>query len=97
MRIIPETKMQEYKRPAKTLPRVRGGHEGDWLRACKDGKPASSNFEYGGALTEMALLGMLALRMKDQKLLWDSENLKFTNNDDANELLHIKYRYGWHL
>jgi len=32
--IIPETKMQEYKRPAKTLPRVKGGHEGDWLRAC---------------------------------------------------------------
>ena len=97
LRIIPETKMQEYKRPAKTLPRVKNGHEGDWLRACKDGKPASSSFEYGGALTEMALLGMLALRMKDQKLLWDSKNLKFTNNDAANELLHIKYRDGWHL
>ena len=46
---------------------------------------------------ESALLGMLALRMKDQKLLWDSKNLKFTNNDTANELLHIKYRDGWHL
>ena len=97
LRIIPETKMKEYDRPEKTLPRVKNGHEGDWLRACKDGKPASSSFEYGGALTEMALLGMLALRMKDQKLLWDSRNLKFTNNDAANELLHIKYRDGWRL
>jgi predicted dehydrogenase len=97
VRIIPESKMLEYKRPEATIPRVRDGHEGDWLRACKDGKPASSNFEYGGALTELALLGMVAIRAKDQKLLWDSKNLKFTNNDEANELLHIDYRDGWHL
>jgi predicted dehydrogenase len=101
MRIIPETKMQEYKRPEQTIPRVKGGrHEGDWLRACKEGKdgtPASSNFDYGGSLTEMALLGMLAIRMKDQNLEWDAENLKFKNNEAANELLHIKYRDGWQL
>jgi predicted dehydrogenase len=100
LRIIPETKMQEYKRPEKTIPRVKGSHEGDWLRACKEGKdgtPASSTFDYGGPLTEMALLGMLAIRMKDQNLEWDSENLKFKNNDAANELLHIKYRDGWRL
>ena len=97
LRIVPETKMREYKRPEKTLPRVKDGHEGDWLRACKDGKPASSSFEYGGALTEMVLLGVVAIRAKDQKLYWDAENLKFTNNDAANELLHIQYRDGWHL
>jgi hypothetical protein len=67
------------------------------LRACKEGRPASSNFEYGGALTEMVLLGMIAIRVKDQKLRWDAENLKFKNNDAANELLHIGYRDGWHL
>ena len=97
LRIIPEKKMREYKRPEKTIPRVNGGHEGDWVRACKDGRPASSSFEYGGALTEMVLLGMVAIRAKDQKLLWDAENLKFKNSDAANEMLHIKYRDGWHL
>jgi predicted dehydrogenase len=96
-RIIPETKMQEYKRPEQTIPRIQEGHEGDWIRACKDGRPASSNFDYGGPLTEMALLGMVAIRVKDEKLLWDAKNLKFTNNDAANELLHIQYRDGWHL
>ncbi|HUW19895.1 MAG TPA: Gfo/Idh/MocA family oxidoreductase [Sedimentisphaerales bacterium] len=96
-RIIPETKMQEYKRPEQTIPRIQQGHEGDWIRACKDGRPASSNFDYGGALTEMVLLGMIAIRVKDQKLQWDADNLKFTNNDAANELLHIQYRTGWHL
>ncbi len=100
MRLIPETKMQGYQPPEKTIPRVTEGHEGDWLRACKegaDGKPASSNFEYGGALTEMALLGMIAIRVKNQRLEWDAENLKFKNNDEANNLLHIKYRDGWEL
>ena len=99
MRIVPEEKMQEYlpHRPERTIPRVEGRHEEDWLRACKDGRPASSNFEYGAALTEMVLLGMVAIRMKDQPLKWDSKNLKFTNNDAANELLHIDYRSGWKL
>ena len=97
VRIIPEAKMKEYKKPAKTLPRVKTNHVGDWIRACKDGKPASSNFNYGGPLTELMLLGMLAIRMKNQKLKWDSKNLKFTNNKAANELLHIQYREGWHL
>ena len=89
--------MKAYTPPAKTIPRVNDTHEGDWLRACKDGNPASSTFEYGGALTEMALLGMIAIRVKDQRLEWDSENLRFTNNENANALLHIDYRAGWTL
>ena len=75
----------------------RERHEGDWIRACKEGPggtPPCSPFEYGGALTEMVLLGMLAIRMKDQRLEWDSASLRFTNNEKANELLHIQYRDG---
>ncbi len=97
VRIVPEVQMKAYKRPEKTLPRVKDSHEGDWIRACKDGKPASSNFDYGGPLTEMALLGMIAIRAKNQHLKWDSKNLKFTNNDKANDMLHINYRDGWSL
>jgi len=100
LKLIPESRMQEYKPPAPSLPRVASGHEGDWIRACKEGPsgvPASSAFEYGGALTEMVLLGMVAIRMKDQRLEWDATNLRFTNNEKANELLHIPYREGWKL
>ncbi len=100
VRLIPETRMQAYKRPPQTLRRVGATHEADWIRAIKEGpagvKP-SSPFEYGGALTEMVLLGVLAIRLKNHRLEWDSRNLKFTNNDQANELLHIKYRDGWSL
>ena len=59
--------------------------------------PPCSTFEYGGALTEMVLLGVLAIRLKDQRLEWDSPSLRFTNNEKANELLHIRYRDGWTL
>jgi hypothetical protein len=40
---------------------------------------------------------MLAVRMKDQRLEWDSASLRFTNNAQANELLHVRYRDGWML
>jgi predicted dehydrogenase len=100
LRLIPEARMQEYKRPSKTLPRIQGSHEEDWIRACKEGKngmPASANFNYGGALTEIALLGMIAIRCKDQRLVWDEQNRQFKNNEKANAMLHIPYRDGWSL
>ncbi|MBP8910813.1 MAG: Gfo/Idh/MocA family oxidoreductase [Phycisphaerae bacterium] len=100
LRIIPETKMRAYKRPEKTLPRIKGGqsgHEQDWIRACKDGNPASSNFEYGGPLTEMVLLGVLAMRFKDMPLEWDPVNLKVTNLPEAESLIHPPFRDGWTL
>jgi len=97
VKIIPEEKMLEYNQPKSYIPRVNTSHEKDWIRACKDGNPASSSFEYGGPLTEMALLGMIAIRCKNEKLLWDSKNLRFTNNEKANSLLHKEYRKGWSL
>jgi len=99
LRIIPESKMKELKPslPPKTIPRVKGGHIGDWIRACKDGKPASSNFDYGGPLTEMVLLGVLAMRLSGETLHWDAKKRQFTNNDKANGLLHTAYRDGWKL
>jgi predicted dehydrogenase len=94
-RIIPEEKMKAYKRPARTLTRSQG-HYTDWILACKGGDPASSNFDYAGPLTEATLLGNAAVRA-GEKLLWDSQNMKFTNNDDANKYVHFEYRKGWSL
>jgi len=100
VRIIPESKMRAYKRPAESLPRVKdgsGGHERDWVRACKDGKPASSSFEYGGPLTEMVLLGVLAMRLRDTPLEWDGAKMKVTNNDEADKYIRPAFREGWAL
>jgi predicted dehydrogenase len=94
-RLIPESKMQAYTQPPKTIPRVDDHHQ-DWVSACKGGKPASSNFDYAGPLTEMILLGNLAVRT-GRKVLWDGENMKCTNMPEANEYVKRDYRKGWSL
>jgi len=95
-RLIPETFMRDYKRPPRTLPRVDEHHR-EWIRACKKGTPTGSNFEYAGLLTQVGLLGNVALRFPDKKLLWDPENMKITNVPEANNFLHYEYRKGWSI
>jgi predicted dehydrogenase len=94
-RLIPEAKMDAYERPPKTIPRVKGHHK-DWIQACKGGRPACSNFDYASSLTEVILLGSIALRVRG-RLDWDGPSMRFTNNDEANKYLHREYRQGWTL
>jgi len=95
-RLIPESRMNEFERPAKTLARINGTHEQNWIEACKGGPAASSNFDFAGPMTETVLLGTIAVRT-GQKLYWDPANMKITNSADANELVGRKYREGWTL
>jgi len=94
-RLIPESKMQEYRRPPKTLPRV-GGIYRDWINAIKDGKKASSDFSYSGPLTEVILLGVVAMRT-EEKLYWDGPNMKATNCPNAEQYIIPQYENGWKL
>ena len=101
-RLIPDSKMQEYKQhlPPKTIPRVKGGqggHEQNWIDACKGGKPACSNFDYSGPFTEAVVMGNLAIRRLGKKLLWDGKNMKVTNDDEANRYVNEPRRKGWSL
>jgi predicted dehydrogenase len=99
-RIVPETGMRAYKRPQRTLDRIpegKDGHEQDWVRACKGGKPASSNFDYSGPLSETVLMGNLAIRFPDRKLPWNGEAMEITNDADANAYVRRQYREGWQL
>ncbi|HIJ53772.1 MAG TPA: Gfo/Idh/MocA family oxidoreductase [Planctomycetes bacterium] len=101
-RLIPESRMKEYKRPAQMIPRSPGHHK-EWIQACKGGKPAGSNFDHAGPLAEAVLLGNVALRpelkekMNQTRLLWDGPNLKITNISEANKFLRREYREGWTL
>lgn len=94
--LIPESKMQAYKKPPKTLPRSIG-HYKEWIEACKNGTPTQANFEFAANLTETLLLGMISVRLGGKKLIWDSENMKISNLPDANKYIHYKYRNGWNL
>lgn len=95
-RIFPEKRMKRYKRPKKTLKRIKTSHELNWAEACKGGDPASSNFDYSGPFTEMVLLGNLAIRRPNVKLTWDAEKM-LTNDEEANVYVHKEYRKGWSL
>ena len=95
-RLLPGSKDKAYKRPAKTLPRSNGHHR-DWLDACKGGKPASANFEYGAALTEVGLLGLVAMRLDRKKMHWDAKSMKATNAPEADQYLKESYRTGWEV
>lgn len=95
-RLIPEKRMQEYKRPPKTLPRSIGHHK-EWIEACKTGSATRSSFDFAGPLTEAVLLGTVCVRIGGRKLIWDSENMKFKNAPGANKYLHYEYRQGWAL
>jgi predicted dehydrogenase len=94
-RIIPETKMQAYRRPPKTLPRVAGHHR-NWLDACKGQGTASTPFSYAGPLTEFVLMGNVALRA-GRKLDFDWKSMKIANAPEANTLLEPHYRAGRNL
>lgn len=94
-RLLPDELMKEYKFPDPFLTRSPG-HYRDWIRACKGGSPACSNFDYAGPFNEWVLLGAIAQRF-DGKLLWDGEKMKITNRSEANELVKDPYRKGWKL
>lgn len=95
-RLLPESLDKGYKRPPKTLPRSIG-HYLEWVAACKIGSATRSDFSFAGPLTEAVLLGSVCIRNGGEKLLWDSDNLKITNDPDANRFLHYEYRKGWSL
>lgn len=92
-RIIPEKKMQEIGRIPQTLNSF-GEHHVSWLRACREGTPTASNFDFAARVTEVALLGSIALRY-GKKLEWDAEKMRFPNEPAADKFLRVELRKGW--
>ena len=96
---------------AETIARVPEGHYVQWVNACMAGygkKELSSSFDYAGPLTETILMGNLALRAWNvkndkgvfigrKKLLWDAENMKITNFDEANQYVKREYKNNYSL
>ena len=92
-RLLPVEKMKDYRMPAPSLTRSPG-HMRDFIRACKGGDPACSNFNVSAPFVEWMLLGVIALR-HEGKLEYDSDKMRITNNSEANKLLKPSFRKGW--
>jgi predicted dehydrogenase len=92
-RHLPVEKMHDYEFPPEFLPRSPG-HYRDWIRACKGGVPACSNFNVSAPFTEWIGLGALAIQL-NTRLEWDAEKMRITNNEEANRMLKPTIRKGW--
>ena len=94
--LIPQSRMDSYKEPPKTLPRSPG-NEREWLDACKGGKvKPGGNFEFEGMVTETLLLGNVSAQVGG-KLGWSRSEMKVTNSDAAGKYVNPERRKGWEL
>jgi predicted dehydrogenase len=95
-RLLPQSLHDSYGTPPKKLPRIGMSHELNWVEAAKGKAQASSPFEYAARLTEVMLLGIVALRA-GTKLSYDGAGMRVTNSPAGNDLLRREYRQGWAL
>ena len=66
----------------------------NWVEAAKGKAEASCPFDYAARLTEVMLLGIVALRA-GRKIEYDGANMRVTNIAWANQFLSREYRPGW--
>ena len=92
-RLLPEADFTDFKKPE-----VEGAdHWVQFIEAVRGNAKTSANFDYAGPLTEAVLLGSVASRFPNTTLEWDAANLKFTNEQAANQYVRRTYRRGWEV
>lgn len=96
VRIIPKEQQEATPVPEKQIPRIKGSHQENFLRACRGGEPACAAFETSSVLNEVVLLGCLAtIAGVGRKLEWDAAAMKFTNAPEMDRFLKRENRPGW--
>ena len=93
--LLPAERWADYELPPQLLTRSPD-HMTDWVRACKGGDAACSDFRISGPYSEWVVLGVIAFRVPG-KLEWDSAKMRFTNSDEANKYVKPSFREGWEL
>ena len=79
----------------QSIPRSPG-HMQEWFRMMKEGTPAYSNFDIAAYLTEIILLGCVALRVGEGRTVkWDGPNMRSTNLPEADKFVKRHNRSGW--
>ncbi|KPM49146.1 Gfo/Idh/MocA family protein [Jiulongibacter sediminis] len=103
---LKNTSLPEYGHQTSWVEAVKAGFNS------KEHKSLTSSFDYSGPLTETVIMGNLAIRSYQEstggegrgrqfagrkKLIWDGDNMKITNYDEANKFVGRQYRDGWKL
>jgi len=88
---------EAIKAVPQTIPRSPG-HEEEWFAMMKGGPAAYSNFDIAAYLTEIILLGCIALRVGvGKRMEWDGPNMKSPNCPEAAKFVKRENRKGWTL
>jgi predicted dehydrogenase len=94
-RLLPASLENSVGKPPEKLARIpEEAHELNWVDAIKGKGQTDSPFEYSAKLTEVMLLGVVALRT-GKKIVYDGANMRITNVPEANQYLSRQYRQGW--
>ena len=96
-RIVPESAMKAYKQPPKTLPRVEGTHEDDWMRAIRTKRKPARIFPTPARSPSSPSSEISPAGSPGNCSKWDAANLTVTNLPEANEWVRRPYREGWSL
>jgi len=102
--LIPGSRWADYTLPEPYLTRSPGASTGsnssahvrDWVRACKGGAEACSNFKIAGKYTEWLVAGAAAVHA-DGPCKWYHEAGQFSNNREINQWVRPTFREGWEL
>jgi hypothetical protein len=95
-KLFPEGLMDEAATVPQWLPRIEDSHEMNWVNACKGQGEATCPFSYAAPLTEVMVLGMVAVRAgQGHKIYYDGPNMRITNDEAANKYLTREYRPGF--
>jgi len=93
-RLLPKSLHDSFGKPAQKLPRIPNeNHEMNWAEAAKGKTQPSCPFSYAAQLTEVMLLGIVALRA-GKKIEYDAKNMRVTNVPAANEFLQREPKPG---
>ena len=96
--LYPQSLHEEAASVPQTYARIEESHEMNWANACMGIGEPTSPFSYAAPLTEVMLLGLVALRGgQGFRMAYDADNMRVLNSDDANAYLTRAYRDGWAL
>jgi predicted dehydrogenase len=94
--LLPEELDRDFVRPSKNIPRP-SSHWMEWIDAAKNGGQPSCNWEYGGHITELCLLGNIAIAHHGTVLRFDANKRTFLGSESANAMFTRPRRKGWEL
>ena len=95
-RLLPDSNMKTYMEGKEPYKEVIESGEPHWINAFKNKTQSPGSFLNAGAVTETILLGAVALQAR-KKVLYDTQNIKITNDANANKFLSREYRPGWEM